>query len=142
MEAISQERWDALSDRDKELLKSLGVGIAKPKKGKTTNPVTLERLRSTKNTCPEEPYWLKLTKVCECCGTVEELHGEMMQVRKHHSYLSFVQKPCPVGQEHKRRRIVTISCDSCDEVLASKPKEELVGMIKALHKAAAVRSTL
>lgn len=133
--AMTQEMWDKLSDDDRNLLSLLGVGPEKPKKAKVVNPITLARLKATRNTCPEEEYWLKLTKVCDCCGTVTVVTGKMLRKRANHSYLSLEQMTIPDGEIVKKRRVAEISCSCCIEVLRQKSTEELAKMLVNLHHA-------
>lgn len=131
---MTQEMWNGLSAADKALLKQLGVTVEKVKKQKTVNPITLERVRATRTTCPEEEYWLELTKVCDCCGTVEIVTGKMCRKRPMHSYLSLDKMVIPEGESYKRRRVAEISCDCCIDVLQKKSTEELAKMLVNLHR--------
>lgn len=142
---MTKERWEALSDADRAVMKSLGMEfkeVTKEKKSKVTNPITLERIKSTKTTCPEEEYYLRLVKVCGCCKTEEVLYGRMMQAKPTHKHLSFVQMPIPLGEHFRQRRYVAVDCPCCLDVLGSLEPKELAKMIIGLHQRDARRLVL
>lgn len=127
---------EGLNKEQLELLKTLGL-LDKPEKKKADKKLSLgarEKLART-HTCPDEEYWLKLTKVCDCCGTVEVLEGKMRQIKDFHSYLSFdTELEIPEDEIYRVRRITSLTCKSCEIVLEGKSKEELIRMIKSLHE--------
>ena len=126
---------EGLTEEQLKMMDALGL-LEKPKKVKKgKNPITQERLMSTRNTCPAEEYYLRLTKVCDCCGSLEVLTGKMRQLKSFHSYLSFDQEiEIPDGEAVKFRRVNSLTCGNCEEKLMEKSKEELIKMLKGLHE--------
>lgn len=126
---------EGLTEEQLKMMYALGL-LEKPKKvKKVKNPITQERLMATRNTCPDEEYYLRLTKVCDCCGSLKVLTGKMRQLKSFHSYLSFDQKiEIPDGEAVKFRRVNSLTCSNCEEKLMEKSKEELIKMLKGLHE--------
>lgn len=126
---------EGLTEEQLKMMDALGL-LEKPKKvKKAKNPITQERLMATRNTCPDEEYYLRLTKVCDCCGSLKVLTGQMRQLKSFHSYLSFDQEiEIPDGEAVKFRRINSLTCGNCEETLMEKSKEELIKMLKGLHE--------
>lgn len=126
---------EGLTEEQMKMMDALGL-LEKPKKvKKAKNPITQERLMATRNTCPDEEYYLRLTKVCDCCGSLKVLTGQMRQLKSFHSYLSFDQEiEIPDGEAVKFRRISSLTCSNCEEKLMEKSKEELIKMLKGLHE--------
>lgn len=133
---MSQERWDALTDIERTLLGNLGVHPIAPKKEKITNPITLERRLSTRNTAPTA-YFTQIHSTCGCCRDKVVKEGKMDKRRVTDNHLSFISGEIPDGEEYKRLKVVSTTCTKCDVVLSELSKEELITMVIVLRETAA-----
>lgn len=144
MESVmTQERWDALSDSDKMLLKQLGVVYTpdKQKKPRTVNPITLMRRASTRNSAPED-YYTVIKKTCGCCRKTVLHEGKMTKRKPSDSFLSLLYMEIPAGETFTEMKVVSITCEHCDVELDKLTKEELISMVKTLREVAARRCTI
>lgn len=122
---IDLARWNELSSADQDILRQLGVEPKIPRK----------TADEKKPTCPDEEYFLKITKLCDCCRTKEILTGKMRQLKPHHTYLSYDQSVgIPEGEIFRQKVMRARTCNCCDEVLGQKSQDELVKMVKMLHE--------
>lgn len=135
---MTQERWNTLSEMERGLLKSLGILPEVPKiaKVKVTNPITIERRNSTRNTAPAE-YWLEVNKTCGCCHKQTTQEGLMTKRKPTDTYLSFVMQEIPFGEVFKKIKAVSVVCSDCDIELDKLSKDELISMVKTLREIAA-----
>jgi hypothetical protein len=140
---MTQDRWDALTDADRVMLKSLGIcpQEVKVKAKKETNPITLERRMSTRNTAGQE-YYTVILRTCGCCRTTVRHEGKMMKRRASDSYLSLEFMEIPAGEVFKQQKVVSVVCPDCDKELDKLSKEELIVMVKTLREIAAKKCTI
>jgi hypothetical protein len=140
---MTMERWDALSDADKVLLKSLGIApqVVRTKAKKVVNPITLERRLSTRNTAPAE-YYVQIHSTCGCCRSKTVKEGKMGHRKLSDNYLSFIPLEIPAGEVLKVIKVVSVVCAHCEIELDKLTKDELVSMVIMLREAAARKYTL
>lgn len=138
---MTQERWSALSEMERGLLKSLGIAPEVPKvaKVKVTNPITIERRNSTRNTAPDE-YYVQIHKTCGCCQKKTTQEGRMVKRRHTDTYLSLLCEEIPAGEVFKMIKAVSVVCNNCDVELDKLSKEELISMVKTLREMTAKKA--
>jgi hypothetical protein len=140
---MTMDRWNALSDADRVLLKSLGIEpqVVHARVKKVVNPLTLERRLCTRNTAPAE-YYAQIQSTCGCCRTKTVKEGKMGHRKLSDNYLSFLETEIPAGEVFKLLKVVSITCHSCETELDKLTKEELISMVMTLRSAAAKKCTL
>ena len=142
--SMTQERWDALTVFERDLLKTLGVVVEEPKKKyekKVVNPITLERRLSTRNTAPEA-YYMEMHKTCGCCKKKVVISGMMCKRKPTDTFLSLEVMDIPVGEVYKKLTGVSVVCGNCDVELDKLEKSELIAIIKTLREVSAKKCAL
>jgi uncharacterized protein with PIN domain len=140
---MTVERWESLTDADRMLLRKLGVEpqVVKVKTAKVTNPITLERRMSTRNTAGQD-YYVSIHRTCGCCHSKEVHEGKMTKRTPHDSFLSLLFMEIPVGEVFKQLKVVSTVCPKCNVTLAELTKEELIEMVITLREIAAKKCCL
>jgi hypothetical protein len=141
---MTMERWNALTPFEQGLLKRLSVSPETPKKHyekKPTNPVTLERRLSTRNTAPAE-YYTEIHKTCGCCHKKVVVEGKMCKRKPSDTFLSLEVMEIPAGEIFKQINGVSVTCGHCDVELEKLEKAELIKMIRNLREVSARKCAL
>lgn len=143
---ITQEQWDGLPDRDRNLLKQMGIkpetkAPVKEKLLGNSNPVTKARKLGVIHTAPTE-YYMQVRATCECCDGVSIKEGKMTLLQPRDRMLVFVEGEVPSGSCLKLKLLAPVNCGKCVKRLLELSKEELVEKVMRLTTDAVMKGWL
>ena len=122
---VTQREWDKLTEREKEILKGIGIS---PKSTKSS-PKSLPFKGN-----PQEPYFLKRTVHCNLCKSITIKYFHMLLSEdSSHLYSKEATEEEAVSGKYKSQELHQSTCSECYNVLIKEwTKEEIA---KALIKA-------
>jgi len=130
---IPFDKWEAMAERDRLLLTSMGFKPGKEqaeKPSKSKNPVTKKEYLSRRDTAPS-PYYLTLEVSCNCCESKHNVHSVMELHEPNDKYLK-MRKINPELEEinfalpWRDRKTQSSTCHLCTSTLIKLSKEELI----------------